>query len=149
MWPASPSCAIHLWKTTVFAVYFLQFFFCSRQLFCAPLQVYSFSRDGALPLSRFWYHVNRRTGSPVRAIVLCVVISFLVGVPGLANDTVLGALFSLTATGLCWGLQAASAADIVRHMDRYYICMYLSIRQIYDRWKNAGCSEGSILPDCM
>eukprot|EP00667_Euglena_gracilis_P005024 EG_transcript_5049 len=66
----------------------------------AARMVYSFSRDGALPLSRFWYHVNRRTGSPVRAIVLCVVISFLVGVPGLANDTVLGALFSLTATGL-------------------------------------------------
>eukprot|EP00667_Euglena_gracilis_P005334 EG_transcript_5372 len=66
----------------------------------AARMVYSFSRDGALPFSRYWYNVNRWSGSPVRAIAFSVIASFLVGVPSLANDTVLQALFSLTGTGL-------------------------------------------------
>ena len=36
----------------------------------------------------------------MRAIWLCVIVSFLLGVPGYWNDAVLEALFSLTATGL-------------------------------------------------
>eukprot|EP00667_Euglena_gracilis_P002901 EG_transcript_2908 len=72
---------------------------CANMTSCARM-VYSFSRDGALPFSRYWHNVNKRTGSPVRAIVLSVVISFVVALPGLANDTVLEALFSLTGTGL-------------------------------------------------
>eukprot|EP00668_Euglena_longa_P002926 GGOE01003421.1.p1 GENE.GGOE01003421.1~~GGOE01003421.1.p1 ORF type:complete len:593 (-),score=64.47 GGOE01003421.1:463-2208(-) len=66
----------------------------------AARMVYSFSRDGALPFSKFWYHVDPWTGSPVRSIVLSVVISFLFGVPGLFSTAVLNALFSLTAVGL-------------------------------------------------
>ena len=58
------------------------------------------SRDGAIPLSRVWYHMDHRVGGPVRAIWLCVVLAFILGTPGLTNPTVLGALFSLTATGL-------------------------------------------------
>mmetsp|Transcript_32688 Transcript_32688/g.44822 ORF Transcript_32688/g.44822 Transcript_32688/m.44822 type:complete len:215 (-) Transcript_32688:138-782(-) len=63
-------------------------------------QVYSFSRDGALPFSSFFYNMSKNCGSPTRAIWLCVLVSFLLGVPGLANNAALSALFSLTATGL-------------------------------------------------
>jgi len=72
---------------------------CANLTSCARM-VYSFSRDGALPFSNYWHNVNPWTGSPVRAIALSVVVSFLVALPGLANSAILGALFSLTATGL-------------------------------------------------
>ena len=64
------------------------------------LQIFSFSRDGALPFSSFFYNMSKTLSSPVRAIWLVVLISFLLGVPGYWNNAVLGALFSLTATGL-------------------------------------------------
>jgi Amino acid permease len=44
--------------------------------------------------------MDKFTGGPVRAIWLCVVLAFILGIPGLTNKAVLGALFSLTATGL-------------------------------------------------
>jgi hypothetical protein len=44
--------------------------------------------------------VDPRTGTPTRAIWLGVAIAFALGVPGVDNDQVLGALFSMTATGL-------------------------------------------------
>jgi len=62
--------------------------------------IYSFSRDGALPMSKTWYHISPEFGGPVRAIWLSLLIAFLLGVPGLINSAVLPALFSLTATGL-------------------------------------------------
>jgi len=72
---------------------------CANLTSCARM-VYSFSRDGALPFSNYWHNVNPWTGSPVRAIALSVVVSFLVALPGLAISAILGALFSLCATGL-------------------------------------------------
>jgi amino acid transporter len=66
----------------------------------AARMLYSFSRDGALPFSNLWYHIDPRFGGPVRAIWLCLLIAFLLGLPSIGSSTVLGALFSLTATGL-------------------------------------------------
>ena len=66
----------------------------------AARMVYSFSRDGALPLSSWWYKIDDLRGGPTRAIWLSLVVAFLFGVPGLVNSSVLSALFSLTATGL-------------------------------------------------
>lgn len=66
----------------------------------AARMVYSFSRDGALPWSEVWYNVDPYFGSPVRAIWLSIFLAFLIAVPGCWNDEILGALFSLTATGL-------------------------------------------------
>jgi amino acid transporter len=66
----------------------------------AARMLYSFARDGALPFSNIWYHIDPRFGGPVRAIWLCLLIAFLLGLPSIGSSTVLGALFSLTATGL-------------------------------------------------
>lgn len=63
-------------------------------------QVYSFARDGGLPYSKYMYNMNKELGCPLRAIWLCVVIAFILGLPGLINSSALSALFSLTATGL-------------------------------------------------
>ena len=53
-----------------------------------------------MPFSGFWYNMNTTVGGPVRSIWLAVALAFILGIPGLTNPTVLGALFSLTATGL-------------------------------------------------
>jgi len=50
--------------------------------------VYSFSRDRALPGYQIWYRLHNDLGGPVRAIWLCVVIAFGLGLPGLVNDAV-------------------------------------------------------------
>lgn len=98
-----------LWQQTVgtqgavaFLVITIVAIECSNcaNLTSAARMVYSMSRDGALPLSRHWYHIDPNLGGPVRAIWVSLAIAFLLGVPGLTNKTILGALFSLTATGL-------------------------------------------------
>mmetsp|Transcript_18068 Transcript_18068/g.16363 ORF Transcript_18068/g.16363 Transcript_18068/m.16363 type:complete len:561 (-) Transcript_18068:150-1832(-) len=88
--------------TVLFLVITLVAIECSNcaNLTSAARMIYSFSRDGALPYSKLWYHVSKRIGSPVRAIWLSLIIAFLLGLPGLGSSTVLAALFSLTATGL-------------------------------------------------
>lgn len=98
-----------LWQQTVGDTGAIAFLFitlvaieCSNcaNLTSAARMLYSFSRDGALPFSKVWYNIDPRFGGPVRAIWLCLLISFILGLPGLYSSTVLGALFSLTATGL-------------------------------------------------
>ena len=98
-----------LWIQTVGAKPTILFLFitfiaieCSNcaNLTSASRMIYAFSRDDAIPLSRYWYYLNKNLGSPTRAIWLAVFIAFLLGLPGLVNDAVLNALFSLTATGL-------------------------------------------------
>ena len=43
------------------------------------LQIYSLSRDGALPLSSIFYNMDTRVGGPVRSIWLVVVLAFILG----------------------------------------------------------------------
>ena len=66
----------------------------------AARMIYSFARDGGLPFSKTFYHIDNYFGGPVRAVWLAIFIAFCFGIPGLFNSTVLEALFSLTATGL-------------------------------------------------
>jgi amino acid transporter len=98
-----------LWQSTVgdqATMFFLLIVFvaveCSNSanLTSASRMVYAFARDKAFPGSQYMYVMDRTLGCPLRAIWFCVFFSFLLGVPGLANDSVLSALFSLTATGL-------------------------------------------------
>jgi amino acid transporter len=65
------------------------------QFFCGLASVtsnsrmlYAFSRDGAVPGHRLWHRINPRTQTPVNAVWLCVVCSFLLGLPVLNSTTV-------------------------------------------------------------
>ena len=98
-----------LWEQTVgkeVTIFFLVIVFVAIEFSnCANLtsaarMVYSFSRDGALPFSELWYHVDAYTGTPARAIWLSLFIAYVLCLPGLWNSEALAALFSLTATGL-------------------------------------------------
>jgi amino acid transporter len=77
------------------------------QLFCGMSSVtansrmiYAFSRDGALPGSKFWHQVNHRTRTPTNAIWLAAVFAFVLGLPYLWNYAAYAAVTSIAVIGL-------------------------------------------------
>jgi amino acid permease (GABA permease) len=77
------------------------------QLFCGMASVtansrmiFAFSRDGALPASRLWHHINPRTRTPTRAIWLAAGGAFVLGLPYLWNATAYAAVTSIAVIGL-------------------------------------------------
>ena len=59
--------------------------------------VYAYSRDGALPGSRWWKKVNRHTKTPVNAVWFVVTIGALLGLLMFASPVAIGAVFSIGA----------------------------------------------------
>jgi amino acid permease (GABA permease) len=77
------------------------------QLFCGMSSVtansrmiYAFSRDGAVPGSRIWHIVNKRTRTPTNAIWLAAGFAFVLGLPYLKNYTAYAAVTSIAVIGL-------------------------------------------------
>lgn len=62
--------------------------------------IYAFSRDGAVPGSRFWHKVNRRTRTPTNSVWLATVVAFILGVPYLWSPTAYAAVTSIAVIGL-------------------------------------------------
>ncbi|KAK7952968.1 hypothetical protein PG988_013662 [Apiospora saccharicola] len=81
--------------------YFMGLCFCVA----ASRQLWAFSRDGALPFSRFIHPVSRRFGHvPVRAIWVCVIVAAVFGLLCVIAPAAASALFSLCIAGdnLAW-----------------------------------------------
>ncbi len=77
------------------------------QLFCGMSSVtansrmiYAFSRDGALPGSRLWHQVNKRTRTPTNAIWLAAAGALILGLPYLWNSAAYAAVTSIAVIGL-------------------------------------------------
>ncbi|MGO4602057.1 amino acid permease [Terrabacter sp. 2YAF2] len=86
---------------------FLLFIAAVAQFFCGMASVtansrmsYAFSRDNALPGSRWWSQVNPRTGTPTNSIWLCVVCSIVLTAPALFSTTAYLAVTSIAVIGL-------------------------------------------------
>jgi amino acid transporter len=86
---------------------FLLFICVLAQFFCGMASVtansrmaYAFSRDGALPGSRWWSKVNPRTGTPTNSIWLCVVCSTILVLPALNSIAAYGATTAIAVIGL-------------------------------------------------
>lgn len=62
--------------------------------------IYAFARDGAVPGSRFWHHINPRTRTPTRSIWFAVVFAFILGVPSYWSTAAYGAVTSIATIGL-------------------------------------------------
>jgi amino acid permease (GABA permease) len=76
-------------------------FFCGMASVTANSRMaYAFSRDGALPGSRWWRRVNPRTGTPTNSIWLCVACSTLLVLPSLWNSAAYAAATSIAVIGL-------------------------------------------------
>ncbi len=77
------------------------------QLFCGMSSVtansrmiYAFSRDGAVPGSRIWHHINPKTRTPTNAIWLAAGGALILGLPYLWNSTAYAAVTSIAVIGL-------------------------------------------------
>ena len=77
------------------------------QLFCGMSSVtansrmiYAFSRDGAVPGSRIWHHINAKTRTPTNAIWLAAGGALILGLPYLWNSTAYAAVTSIAVIGL-------------------------------------------------
>ncbi|WP_083976592.1 amino acid permease [Kitasatospora azatica] len=76
-------------------------FFCGMASVTANSRmVYAFSRDGALPGSRLWHRIDKRTQTPTNAIWLGTGGAFLLGLPALWNSTAFAAVTSVSVIGL-------------------------------------------------
>ncbi|KAJ7703881.1 amino acid/polyamine transporter I [Mycena rosella] len=62
-------------------------------------QTFAFSRDGALPFSRFLYKINSVTGTPVRCVWFSATCAALLGLITFAGPAAAGALFTLGVVG--------------------------------------------------
>ena len=72
-----------------------QFFVGQGCTITATRVVFAFARDGALPGSRWWSHVDRRTRTPVIATWGISILSALLGLLMFASPVAIGAVFSL------------------------------------------------------
>ena len=76
-------------------------FFCGMASVTANSRMsYAFSRDNALPGSRWWSRVNPRTGTPTNSIWFCVFWSIVLTVPAIWNLTAYFAVTSIAVIGL-------------------------------------------------
>jgi amino acid transporter len=105
------------------------------QFFCGMASVttnsrmiYAFSRDGAVPGSKWWHAINKRTRTPTNAIWLAAVLAWLLLVPAYWKGSIV-AYFAVTAIGVI-GLYIA-----------YVIPVYLRLRS-GDKFKPGPWSLG-------
>ncbi len=76
-------------------------FYCGMSSVTANSRMlYAFSRDGAVPGSRFWHKINRRTRTPTNSIWFAAVGAFILGLPYLFNATAYAAVTSIAVIGL-------------------------------------------------
>lgn len=65
-------------------------------------QAFAFARDGALPFSKYWYHVDSWSGTPVRSVWLVIGAAIPLGFLGFAdpvNQSAINAIFALAIMG--------------------------------------------------
>ena len=103
-------------KFLVFICIVAQFFCGMASVTANSRMIYAFSRDGALPGSKYWHRINRKTRTPTNSIWLGVVLSALTGatslyVAGHGAGRYSTAFFAMT--GICViGLYIAYAIPI-------------------------------------
>lgn len=63
-------------------------------------QIFAFSRDGAMPGSRWWHSVSLRTRTPVKAVWLAAGCALVLIIPALWSHTAFTAIVSVNVVGL-------------------------------------------------
>jgi amino acid permease (GABA permease) len=76
-------------------------FFCGMSSVTANSRmIYAFSRDGAMPGSKFWHRINKRTRTPTNSIWFAAVGAFILGLPYLKSAVAYAAVTSIAVIGL-------------------------------------------------
>ena len=69
--------------------------------------LWSFSRDGGVPLYRVWAAVNRRTRTPTNAVWAMTALAFLLGLPMLHSLAAFQAIGSISSVGLWFSCETS------------------------------------------
>lgn len=80
-------------------VVFMQFLMGADMAATCSRQIFAFSRDGGLPLSRWLYRMHPWTQTPVTCVWFACGASLLLGLLAFAGPAAIGAIFSLVPTG--------------------------------------------------
>ncbi len=76
-------------------------FFCGMSSVTANSRmIFAFSRDGAVPFSKYWHHVSKRSHVPVRSAWFGSVGAFILSAPYLWSPVAYGAVTSIAVIGL-------------------------------------------------
>ena len=70
-------------KVVLFGVIVAQFFCGMSSVTANSRMIYAFSRDGAIPGSKYWHRINPRTRTPTNSIWFAVVGAIILGLPSL------------------------------------------------------------------
>ena len=77
---------------------------------CLFRMLWSFARDGGVPMHRVFCRVSTCTGTPVNAVWAMAALAFLVGLPMLYSLTFIQALASISSAGLYTSCECARSA---------------------------------------
>ncbi|ANB13611.1 Uga4p [Sugiyamaella lignohabitans] len=95
------------WTIAMMVLLFIvQWFMGLSIIVAASRQTWAFSRDGALPLSKYIRELNHKLQVPVRAVIFDGILGLILGLLVLIDGAAAQALFSLgpASNGLAWGL---------------------------------------------
>ncbi|KZS88841.1 amino acid transporter [Sistotremastrum niveocremeum HHB9708] len=84
-----------LWAFVVLVQYMMG----SSMLLASSRQVFAFSRDGALPLSKYLYRMNSYTKTPVNTVWFSALLSILLGCLAFAGSAAISAIFAISVVG--------------------------------------------------
>ncbi|KAF8330575.1 amino acid/polyamine transporter I [Cantharellus anzutake] len=87
---------LSLWAIVVIVQYMMG----SSMLLASSRQTFAFSRDGALPFSRYLYRMNSFTGTPVNTVWFSGIGAALLGLLSFAGPAAISAIFSISVMGL-------------------------------------------------
>ncbi|MFZ4811186.1 MAG: amino acid permease [Ilumatobacteraceae bacterium] len=87
-------------KVLIFIAIVGQFFCGMASVTANSRMIYAFSRDGALPGSKFWHKINKKTRTPTNSVWLGVVLSAIVGALSLYQKGGYSTAF-FALTGIC------------------------------------------------
>ncbi|KAJ3561123.1 hypothetical protein NP233_g10390 [Leucocoprinus birnbaumii] len=81
-------------------VVIVQYMMGSSMLLAASRQTFAFSRDGALPFSKWLYKMNKSTRTPVNVVWFDAIFALLLGLLVFAGEQAINAIFSMSVTAI-------------------------------------------------
>ncbi|ODV84410.1 hypothetical protein CANARDRAFT_200984 [[Candida] arabinofermentans NRRL YB-2248] len=89
--------------TAYLSLSFLVLWFCGAVAVCyTSRSIWSFSRDGLFPASKFFYSLEKWSGAPVKAVWLITLVNSLLTLINLGSVTAMNAIFSACAICTDW-----------------------------------------------
>jgi amino acid permease (GABA permease) len=84
------------------AAFIIMNFVAITALHSSSRTTWAFSRDRMIPLSRIWYKVNKKTGTPIYAVWMNTFFCIAINLIALGSQTTIDAIFNVTAIALDW-----------------------------------------------